>query len=559
MTITDWLPEWAPDPWMYGAAAGPLLLMAAVFWLGRWTARRGRRRAPLEPGKPKTRTSKGDLIAAAIATAVAAEGMWETFEALDMPIWLRAVTFAFIEVNVLQCARRARRTMQHKLAEIAANRTPWEKASSGIDGIAMWVLTCISAGLSVAHELTVDDPNAAVVLVRLVAPLIAAWGWERHMALERHAGGLRKAINWTVSLERVAVRLGIAEPAERSLTDVDVHRRLHRVAVAAARYEEVRAGGWRLLGARQRAAARLKGRLREAFEHTALADDPELQARLEAETAALTLAESFGGVPRRPFWMPAPPVRSGAGVERVTICAGRSGLLHVRGHAPGDAELEREAGRLRESVRRLRTLGRTGYGPGPDAADIARPASVRSGTADRAEPVQEGPVPADRTEPGPVVLEPDRTADRPVERTGMGGPDRVRRTGTVRSGSRRTGPVRRTEPTPVAKAKSGDEDALRRLDAAFEGQDPAGVSIGQVRKALDGARYERAKRLHKLWADRTADQSGPAGTRRSGTGGPGGSESAPDRTADRSEDGPADQDQDGPVRDADRELETVPA
>ncbi|MFV2172387.1 hypothetical protein [Actinomadura sp. LOL_011] len=422
------LPTWA----LYALAAIGLavLLLPTAYWAGGRRTRRKVRRAVLaaqsgDRASKTNRTSRGDLLAAAIATAVSAEGMWTTFDALDVQIWLRVVMFAFIEINVVQCARRARRAMQQKLAEIAAGKT-WEKASSGVDGIAMWVLTCVSAGLSVAHELTVDNPNLAVVLVRLVAPLVAAWAWERHMALERRASGLRKAINWTVTLERLAIRVGIAEPAERTVTQVDVDRRLHRVAVAAARLNVVDGPGRHLPGARRRATARFRARMREALEHTDLATSPERQAQLDAETAALTMASSFAAMNRRPFWMPPPP----AAGARVRICCGKAGPV---GTVPLWVQLQGKPAR--------RLL------PAPPRRESATLASLRARMRGAGEDRQHGIRTADRTAT-PAVPPAARTEVRSVPRRAT--PRTADRPEVTRPPIRNAHPYARTAPARTA-------------------------------------------------------------------------------------------------------------
>lgn len=92
--------------------------------------------------------------AAVLATCVSAQGMWVFMgESLHLSGLWRIVFFAFLENTVITSALRAR----------AAQRTG---ASTGLDGIAMWLLTGLSALLSATD---------ATVILRLTAPLVAAW------------------------------------------------------------------------------------------------------------------------------------------------------------------------------------------------------------------------------------------------------------------------------------------------------------------------------------------------------------------------------------------------
>jgi hypothetical protein len=105
-------------------------------------------------------------------------------------------------------------------------------------------------------------------------------------------------------------------------------------------------------------------------------------------------------------------------------------------------------------------------------------------------------------------------------------------------------PDRTAEPAPdrpgtadLTSAKAGDAAALEQMDRAFADQDPAGVSVRQVRKEL-GAGHARADRLLALWVARAGADRG--GSERPGTGVDGADrgdgsdgEGEPDRTADR--------------------------
>ncbi|QXJ25969.1 hypothetical protein AGRA3207_007540 [Actinomadura graeca] len=297
------------------AGAGVVAVLAVAFWA---SGRRVRRRAlrqgvPPEP-KPPVRaggTSGGDLAAAAIATAVSAEGMWETFSALAMPVWLRAGTFAFIELMTIQCVRRARQSMH-------AGFGP------GGDGVAMWVLTAVSAVLSVSHEVTSAHPNTAVILVRLTAPPVAAWGWERNMRLQRRRRSGRR-IHWRVTAERIAVGLGLASGAGSAAGQDEAHRHRTRVVRAGLRLRNLQqtgAWGWRA----RRARTRLEKAVARATERTPLAHDPRMLRQLMAELGAVYhaagLAELAISAPWSPDPVPAPAGRAGTGAH-TKVCTPR--------------------------------------------------------------------------------------------------------------------------------------------------------------------------------------------------------------------------------------------
>nr|WP_062339784.1 hypothetical protein [Herbidospora sakaeratensis] len=209
------------------------------------------------------------IVAASIATGVSAQGMWQfAGDVLGFDGPLRLLLFAFIEVAVITSAVRARRNMR-------------ENYSAGIDGLAVWVLTGLSAVLS-----AMDAASVAEAIFRLAAPLVAAWLWERGMAIERVKLTGRHRIHWRLTPERAMVRLGLAESSDRTASDVDAHRRLTRVALAAKRARHLRETG--ASERRMRAAlARLDRAMDQAVEHTGLANDAERQEALLSQIGAL--------------------------------------------------------------------------------------------------------------------------------------------------------------------------------------------------------------------------------------------------------------------------------
>ncbi|MBB2909341.1 hypothetical protein FHS43_000587 [Streptosporangium becharense] len=224
------------------------------------------------------------IVAASIATGVSAQGMWRfSSDVLGFNGPLRLLLFAFIEVAVITSAVRARRNMR-------------ENFSAGIDGAAVWVLTGLTAVLS-----TLDARSAAEAVFRLAAPLVAAWLWERGMAIEHHRITGRARIHWRITPERVLVWVGLAEATGRTAGEVDALRRRTRVALAAKRVRALRAAG-----AKPRKVAAAMARLERAYAaaawHTGLARDPEQQRALAGEVGATYSAAALVDLPPTATW-----------------------------------------------------------------------------------------------------------------------------------------------------------------------------------------------------------------------------------------------------------------
>ncbi|MEV4383449.1 hypothetical protein, partial [Streptosporangium sp. NPDC049644] len=214
---------------------------------------------------------------------------------------LRLLLFAFIEVAVITSAVRARRNMR-------------ENFSAGIDGIAVWALTGLTAVLS-----SMDARSMAEAIFRLAAPLVAAWLWERGMAIERHRISGRSRINWRLTPERALVRIGLAEVSDRTASEVDAHRRLTRVALAAKRARALRESG--ASDRKMRAAlTKLDRAMDRAVEHTGLAVDSVRQEALLSQIGALYNTSALIDLTPPVPWDPEPePMRPAVAAGRSVI------------------------------------------------------------------------------------------------------------------------------------------------------------------------------------------------------------------------------------------------
>ncbi|MEU1731368.1 hypothetical protein [Streptosporangium sp. NPDC020145] len=281
--LTD-LAEGIPPLVLWGV---PGALAVVIVLYGLWHLKRGLTRRPLEDILT--------VVAAGVATGVSAQGMWRfSGDVLGFDGPLQLLLFAFIEVAMMTSAVRARRNMRESAER--AKTDPLVTPSAGADGVAVWVLTGLSASLS-----SMDARSLAEAVFRLAAPLVAAWLWERGMAVERRRISGFAGINWRLTPERVLVRVGLAEARDRTASEVDAHRRLTRVALAAKRARALRETGASDRKVRG-ALAKLDKALDRAVEHTGLARDHLMQTALLDQITTLYGGASLLELPDAAPW-----------------------------------------------------------------------------------------------------------------------------------------------------------------------------------------------------------------------------------------------------------------
>jgi hypothetical protein len=218
------------------------------------------------------------VIAAVLATMVSASGMWKFFTDILGESPLRIAFFAYIEVALLASALLARARLL---------RDP-EKGTTGADGVAVWVLAVLTASLS-----ALDATSFREVCLRLAAPLVAAWMWERALAAERSArlGSTMSRIHWAITIERILIWLRLAEAQGRDVSDIDRARR--RARLGRARHDlyllqQKRAANWRIRLAHNKVIRQAM----QAAEHIGLADFPA--AANEREATQMYMATLYG-------------------------------------------------------------------------------------------------------------------------------------------------------------------------------------------------------------------------------------------------------------------------
>jgi hypothetical protein len=154
----------------------------------------------------------------------------------------------------------------------------------------VWVLAGLTATLS-----ALDSDSFREVCLRLVAPLVAAWMWERALAAERHVrlGGTARRINWTLTPERILVWLRLAEAHGREVSEVDRARRrakLGRARLHLHLLQSRKSLAWRV----RRAHHRVIRQAMHAAEHIGLAEFPE--ATNERQAIQMYMATLYGFV-----------------------------------------------------------------------------------------------------------------------------------------------------------------------------------------------------------------------------------------------------------------------
>lgn len=410
---------WVTNPIFYAVTGSGILLMFALVWAAALTprVRRGKRAAsPKEPREKMSLENKLTFLVALIIAGISAQGMGKFFyDKLDFPLELVIGIGGVLELAAFTCALRARRNI----------RDP-KIGKAGVDGIAVWVVTVLS-GLFAAME----ADELEVRLFRLAMPLLAAWLWERGMAIERrHAGG--STIHWRFTLERVLVWLRIAEPTGRTASEVDAHRRLTRVAKAAARVRALRTSGaaeWRVALAQ----GRLERATRAAVVHAGLAQDPERQRALLAQLGSLYNADELVNLTPTAPWQEfaTPPKRTwfevqGLPFEPITF-----------GRPPVQVRAEVQESQVHEPVRpQVRELVQ---GPvcEPERREL-EPGSANQSREPEPTPVRE---PAPEPEPEQVrepqqVREPREPNRRPVREPASAPPRTPKPRTTQKPGSR---------------------------------------------------------------------------------------------------------------------------
>lgn len=234
--------------------------------------------ADLPTPKPKRRSRRKlqnflTASGALMAMIASGTGMWKFFGVqlhIDN-LYFRGVMFGVFEVLLLAFALRAR---QHYI----------DTGRNGKDAITVWVMASATGALA-----AMDETSWPARVARLALPLAAAYGFEAAFHAERDdaekAKGheRRQVINWRISPSRIFVALGLADASQRDVADIDLTKRMARLATLAYRAHSPR---W-FWGSQDRAQGRYQKALAKANERFGLATNPKAMEQFRASVALL--------------------------------------------------------------------------------------------------------------------------------------------------------------------------------------------------------------------------------------------------------------------------------
>lgn len=149
-------------------------------------------------------------LAVVLATLFSAEGMWEVARgALHLEVYLALVLFGVFEVVMVNQGLLAK----HKLANEAPTGARRHMRF-------VWLIAFATGGIA-----STNSSNLTEFLLRLTVPSVAAGIWWTTLTADGIAK-VKSAVTFRWSPRRLALWLGIIEPGENDVKDVDRARRL---------------------------------------------------------------------------------------------------------------------------------------------------------------------------------------------------------------------------------------------------------------------------------------------------------------------------------------------
>lgn len=155
-------------------------------------------------------------LAVVLATLFSAEGMWEVARgALHLEVYVALVLFAMFEVVMVNQGLLAK----HKLA----SEDPAVKAGARRHMRFVWLIAFVTGGIA-----STNSDSLTEFLLRLAAPSVAAGIWWTTLTADGIAK-VKSAVTLRWSPRRLALWLGVIEPGENDVKDVDRARRVDKL------------------------------------------------------------------------------------------------------------------------------------------------------------------------------------------------------------------------------------------------------------------------------------------------------------------------------------------
>lgn len=208
--MVDTVQKWIEGAWP-GHEALVYIIGAAVLLLGSIAVWRWWRRGHAH--------SRVGFLAIALATAFAAEGMWEVArESLGLDVVRSLVLFAMFEVVMVH---------QGLMAKYKLRLNPPKPVGRHLKVV--WVVAASSGVVS-----SLNSANVAEFMLRLLAPLVAAMIFWMDLTADKDIPD-GEQLTWQLSLSRIAVWLRMARPGQTTLSAEQQKRREDKMALLAHR------------------------------------------------------------------------------------------------------------------------------------------------------------------------------------------------------------------------------------------------------------------------------------------------------------------------------------
>ncbi|HEY9418089.1 MAG TPA: hypothetical protein VIQ30_25295, partial [Pseudonocardia sp.] len=192
------------QPILFGAGAVGALVGVLLIWRF------------LRTGHAHTRVG---FLAVVLATAFAAEGMWEVATGpMGLPPLMAAGLFGMFEVVMVA---------QGLLAKFKLTQNPPGDVRRHMNFV--WLVAAASGIVASTASSSIPE-----FLLRLCAPAVGAGIWWMGITADKPAGAVQPT-SWIWTPRRIGIHLGLIQPGQQDLMQVDRDRRIDAITVTAHR------------------------------------------------------------------------------------------------------------------------------------------------------------------------------------------------------------------------------------------------------------------------------------------------------------------------------------